>query len=300
MVKSNDSGPKRLMRGLFYSQEIMSSLGLIGLSVVSDFLKPEGGMSLARTNYTFFLIYSGICFSKITRFFATVLSELPQVKAVFGVMANFKTFLENMFGMMLCIFLVFGQFGINNFGGVVNSETPFIFEKIMGKPLPKDYHKMNFNDFPNSVVALYNIFMKNNWPTMSNMYLIEKENKNFRWFFLIFLVITTIVIMNLIIGFIVDVILSHLNKKYNKYIKIDDEMLKNIKRAETDFDSSEEEVEDEDAFVDDEKEADLETKARALAEAFNKGLEKNLQRMGMGEKKLDKKTEAQMEFMPLV
>lgn len=289
-----------MLRGLFYSQEIISSLALIGLSLTSDFLKPDGSMTLARTNYVFFLIYSGVCFSKITRIFATVLQELPQVKAVFGVMANLKTFLENLFGMMICMFLLFGQWGVNTFGGLVNSQTPFEYHNQMGVHLPKDYHKINFNDFPNSMVALYNIFTKSNWLLIANMYLVEKEDKNYRWFFLIFLVISTLVILNLIIGFIVDVILTHLNKKYSKYIKIDEEMLKQIKTEDDGYDSSEEEVEDEDVFVDDEKESDLEARAKALAAAFNKGLEKNFQALGGAGKRLDKKAEAQIEFMPII
>jgi len=289
-----------VLRGLFYSQEIISSLALIGLSLTSDILKPEGNMSLARTNYVFFLIYSGVCFSKITRIFATVLQELPQVKAVFGVMTNLQTFLQNLFGMMICMFLLFGQWGVNTFGGLVNSQTPFEYHNQMGMTLPKDYHKINFNDFPNSVVALYNIFTKSNWMNIANMYLVEKEDKNYKWFFLIFLVISTLVILNLIIGFIVDIILTHLNKKYSKYIKIDEEMLKQIKGDDDGDESSEEEVEDEDVFVDDENEADLEAKAKALATAFNKGLEKNFQALGVGEKKLDKKAEAQIEFMPII
>ena len=232
-------------------------------------------MTLARTNYVFFLIYSGVCFSKITRIFATVLHELPQVKAVFGVMANLKTFMENLFGMMICMFLVFGQWGVNTFGGLVNSQTPFEYHNQMGTSLPKDYHKINFNDFPNSIVALYNIFTKSNWMLISNMYLLEKENKTYRWYFLIFLLISSLVILNLITGFIVDIILTHLNKKYSKYIKIDEDMLKQIKADDDGGESSEEQVEDEDVFVDEEKESDLEARARALAAAFNKGLEKN-------------------------
>lgn len=201
---------------------------------------------------------------------------------------------------MICIFMVFGQFGINSYGGIVNSKTPAKYLQQIGKPLPKDYHKINFNDFPNSIVTLYNIFMKNNWQEIANMYLISTSTKNFRWFFIIFLVTTTIVILNLIIGFIVEVILTHLNKKYSKYIKIDEEMLKNIGENEEYDDSSEEEILDEDVYVDDEKEVDLEERVKALAEAFDKGLQKNLQAIGVQEKKLDKKTEEHIEMMPII
>lgn len=182
----------------------------------------------------------------------------------------------------------------------MNSKTPEVFQLKLGRPLPKDYHKINFNDFPNGIVMLYNIFLRNNWQEIQNMFLIHASSTDFRYYFISFIVVTTLVILYLIIGFIVEVILTHLNKKYTKYIKIDEEMLKHIKQNDEYDDSSEEDVNDEDVFVDDEREKDLEDKARELADAFNKGLEKNLQAIGVSEKKLDKKAEQQLEMMPLI
>ncbi len=293
-------GPKKLFQGLFYAQEIGSSVALVALSVVSDCISPAKGRTLAQTNYVFFLIYSGICFSKITRIFQTVLNELPQIKAVFSVMTNLRPFLEDLLGSMICIFLVFAQIGINSYGGIVNSNTPKTYLKEVGRPLSTDYQKINFNDYPNSIVTLYNIFLRNNWQEIMNMYLISATTKNFRYFFIAFIIITTLVVLYLIIGFIVEVILTHLNKKYTRYIKIDDEMLAQMKQEEEYDDESEDEIADEDVFVDDEHKKDLEDRARELAEAFNKGLEKNLQAMGVKEKKLDKKAVQQLERMPLI
>lgn len=293
-------GPKKLLNGLFYSLEIFSSLALIGLSVMSDCVAPERGQSLAQTNYIFFLIYSAVCFSKITRIFATVLNELPQVKAVFSVMANLKPFLSDMFGMMICIFLIFGQFGINNFGGLVNSETPDVYLQKIGSPLPKDYHRVNFNDFPNSMVTLYNGFLKANWQLIANMFLVGMPSKVMRYYFIAFIVVTSLVLLNLVIGFIVEVILTHLNKKYAKFIRIDEAMLEQIKNSEEFDDSSEENVDEEDVYVDDEKESDLEARILAVAADVNKGIQKNMKVLGVEEKRLDRKTLDQMSKMPMI
>jgi hypothetical protein len=293
-------GPRRLVKGYFYIQEISSSLALIGLSVVSDCITPIRGQTLAKTNYVFFLIYSFICFSKITRIFSTVLNELPQIKAVFSVMSNLKPFLKDLLGMEVCIFLIFAQIGINTYGGIINSNTPQIFFKATQKPLPTDFHKINFNDFPNSMVTLYNIFLKNKWMDIQNMYLISTNSRSFRYFFISFQVLATLVIMNLLIGFIVEVIMTHLNKKYSKMIKIDDKLLEKATTEDDLDDSSSEEVDEEDVYVDDEHEKDLEDRAKALADAINKGLEKNLKAMGMASKKRDKKTEAAIEMMPMI
>lgn len=285
---------------MFYSTEILSSLALIGLSFVSDFIAPEKGLSFAKTNYIFFLIYSGICFSKISRIFSRILNEMQQVKAVFGVMSNLKPFLRDLLGMLVCIFLIFGQLGINFFGGLINSQTPNVHQIKTGKALATDYQKINFNDFPNAIVTLWNLFLRNKWLETVNMYLIMMPTNRFRWFFVAFAIITNFLIMNLIVGFVVEVILTHLNKKYTKFIKIDEEMLRGIVNEEEFDDSSEESDKEEDVYVDDEKQMDLEERARLLAEAINKGLEKNLASLGLKEEKLDEKTEMHNEMMPMI
>jgi hypothetical protein len=52
---------------------------------------------------------------------------------------------------------------------------------------------MNFNDFPNTIVFMWNIFINNNWLDMSYMALLKfKVTKaNFaKWYFVLFLVFT--------------------------------------------------------------------------------------------------------------
>lgn len=294
-------GPRKLISS-FYTLEIFTSIALVGLSIVSDFMSPEKGQSLAQTHYNFFLLYSFICFAKINRIFNTVLQELPQIKAVFGVMRNLKPFLKDMIGMIICMFLLYGQIGVQYYGGMINSSTPEKFKEILGENLPVDYHKINFNDFPNAMVSLYNLLLNNNWLTVANMYLINTDSSLFRYYFISFIMMVNLLIMNLIIGFIVEVILFHLNKKYAKNVRITDIVDDHVKKLQDEFDdSSEEDAEEEDVYVDDEKETDLEEKARMLAEAFNKGLEKNLKYIGQEEEgKKSSKEEQQIEMMPMV
>lgn len=303
MVVEDNPGPKRLINGWFYSQEIITSLCLIGFSWLADCIAPVDGQPLAKTNYVIFLVYSGICFSKITRIFNVVLNELPQIKAVFSVLSNLRPFLRDLFGMVICIFLIFGQMGINNYGGLVNSNTPNLFKSVTGSYLPKDYHKVNFNDFPNSVVSLYGIFLKNRWLDITNIYFASDQanKKNFRFFFISFQLVLNLLIFNLVIGFIVEVILSHLNKKYGKYIKIDTAILNaNQGDDEDDDESSIEEEMDEDVFVDDQKDKDLEAQAALLADKLQKGIDKNLRVVTGEKKKVDRKTEIQAEMTPIL
>jgi len=62
---------------------------------------------------------------------------------------------------------------------------------------------MNFNDFPNTVVFMWNIFINNNWLDMAYMALLkfDKSKANFaKWYFVLFLVFTQFLVLNIIIG----------------------------------------------------------------------------------------------------
>lgn len=89
------------------------------------------------------------------------------------------------------------------FGGNINSKTPELFLKIKNKPLANNYQEMNFNDFPNTIVFMWNIFINNNWLDMSYMALLKfpKSKANFaKWYFVLFLVFTQFLVLNIIIG----------------------------------------------------------------------------------------------------
>lgn len=287
------------MRGMFYTHEVLTSIALIAFSWLTDCLAPVDGQPLAKTNYILFLVYSGICFSKIARIFKTILNELSQIKAVLGLLGNLKPFLRDLFGMGMCIFLIFGQIGINNYGGLISSKTPSLYFSKTGKELSKDYHKVNFNDFPNSIVSLYGVFLKSNWLEIANMYLTSSTNNNMRFYFISFQLLLNMLIFNLIVGFIVEVILAHLSKKYGRYIKIDEAILSQKTEGESDDSSVEEEV-DEDIFVDDEKDNDIEAQAAKIAAELQQGIEKNLKVVTGQKKKVDRKTEMQSEMTPIL
>lgn len=87
------------------------------------------------------------------------------------------------------------------------------------------------------------------------------------------------------LGFIIEVILSHLNKKYVSYYTLSDEAINAIKNKDEYEDTSSSEEEDENIFVDDEAEFDLEARLRRIFDEVNKGLASNLRTFGMDEGK---------------
>lgn len=79
------------------------------------------------------------------------------------------------------------------FGGNINSATPAQFMNIKKHPLALNYQQMNFNDYPNTIVFMWNIFINNNWLDMSYMALLKfpVRKANFaKWYFVLFLVFT--------------------------------------------------------------------------------------------------------------
>lgn len=261
---------------------------------------PVKGKTFEETNYTFFVLYTFFCFSKIGRVFNQILKELEQFKAIFNVISSLRPFLSNLFYVLINIFLIFGQLGINFFGGKINSKTPAAFEAVMKRKLPLNYEFQNFNDFPNACVYLWNIFINNNWLDMSYMAIIQDDQRAYRWFFIVFILTTQFFIFNVITGFIIDIILSHLGNKYKSTYNISEEAIEAINEGDDYVDTSDSEESDENIFVDDEAEADLETKIRNMVDDMNKGLASNMKTFGMADKELEEDAGNRAEAVPLI
>ncbi len=72
-----------------------------------------------------------------------------------------------------------------------------------------------------------------------------------------------------------------MNKKYVAYYNVSDEAINAIKNKDEYEDTSSSEEDDENAFVDDEAEFDLEARLRRIFNEVNKGLAANLRTFGM-------------------
>jgi hypothetical protein len=75
--------------------------------------------------------------------------------------------------------------------------------------------------------------------------------------------------------------LSHLNKKYIAYYIISDEAINAIKDRDEYEDTSSSEEADENIYVDEEAEFDLEARLRRIFDEVNKGLASNLRTFGL-------------------
>ena len=71
--------------------------------------------------------------------------------------------------------------------------------------IPALYYLMNFNDFGAGMVTLFHIMVVNNWFVTCNMYC-EVMGANWpRIFFIVFWIVTVLIMLNLVISFILEI-----------------------------------------------------------------------------------------------
>ena len=65
------------------------------------------------------------------------------------------------------------------------------------------YYNLNYDGFPNAIASLYVVMIQNNWNVAADGP-IQVTNGNFRWFFVIFTVSVAFVMINVLVGAIID------------------------------------------------------------------------------------------------
>lgn len=215
-------GSKKLMKWL-YKIEIGTTVTIIIMGFCLSFYGSKSAgtendedfveKSLEKNNAVFFGVYAAFCLAKINRLFFTVIRRLPQVKCVINVFVNMRPFVGNLISMIGITFLIFGQIGIHLFGGKINSETPNVYTTVGTGSFGTKYEHQTFNDFPNAFVMMWDLFVNNCWPTMTYQSIVQDDSPLCIAYFICFIVIGIIVILNVVVGFIIDVILAYLQQK---------------------------------------------------------------------------------------
>ena len=143
--------------------------------------------------------------------------------------------------MLTIICFFFATIGINMFGGRVSNKTPMVYQQKTGLTLGTNYHYINFNDVPSSILALYINVTNNNWSYFANMFILSDDDDilNYRWFFVIFQCVTNLFVMTILVGFIIDNILQQFELVVEQKAKQDnvqplESVLGNVYQAEKD------------------------------------------------------------------
>jgi hypothetical protein len=157
-----------------------------------------------------FNIYAFSCLIRISRIFCEVLLGWSQIRAVVNSVMSMRPILFGLVNMLIVVFVMFGQVGIHLFGGKINSNTPQEYAQVSGGTLGESYSKLSFNDFPNAIIMLWALLVNNCWPNLTIMAVSHDDNPWCMIYFVCFIIITCVVILNIVIGFVIDVILAYL------------------------------------------------------------------------------------------
>jgi len=65
------------------------------------------------------------------------------------------------------------------------------------------YYNLNYNGYPQAIASLYAVMIMNNWNVNANGP-IEITSRSTRWFFLVYLIVVAYVMMNILVGAIID------------------------------------------------------------------------------------------------
>lgn len=128
--------------------------------------------------------------------------NLLSKKAEFRIISKTFTHLipafSNLLAILTTLFYLFGEAGIELFGGKIYSENSIAFENI-----PRYYEYANFNDFPSALLTLFILAVVNNWNVICLMYT-NVMGPWSRLFFVSFYILAVLTTMNLIIAFIIE------------------------------------------------------------------------------------------------
>ena len=104
------------------------------------------------------------------------------------------------FFFIYLMFYEFAYFSQVFFGGVVTFDA---YKKLN---MPAFYYLMNFNDYPSSLVVLFQQLVVNNWWVVVNMFteLCDGYTHLIRLFFVAFWIINVLILMNIMISIVLD------------------------------------------------------------------------------------------------
>eukprot|EP01118_Nematostelium_gracile_P013714 TRINITY_DN5210_c0_g1_i1.p1 TRINITY_DN5210_c0_g1~~TRINITY_DN5210_c0_g1_i1.p1 ORF type:complete len:194 (-),score=20.37 TRINITY_DN5210_c0_g1_i1:77-658(-) len=104
---------------------------------------------------------------------------------------------------LLPAFACFGliQLSVFYFYSILGME---VFYNRSANPIVPTYSIINFNTFPNSMVALYCLMTVNNWNSFMDGAVITTGSKWTRLYYMSFYLVTVVIILNVIVAFIIE------------------------------------------------------------------------------------------------
>lgn len=129
-----------------------------------------------------------------------ILRKIKEINFLFRTLAELVPSFSNLLGIVVVTFYIFGMLGVALFGGLVYADNESIFSSTL---IPPNYVYVNFNDFPNGCVVLFELMIVNNWWVITEVFTLATNNY-YRWFFIAFFVVAPFIVMNILISFVIE------------------------------------------------------------------------------------------------
>ncbi|XP_039160670.1 two pore calcium channel protein 1 [Eucalyptus grandis] len=136
---------------------------------------------------------------------------LMHVKRYRAFVATFLTLLPSLMpylGIIFCVMCIYCSLAEQIFGGMVNAGNSKLEETDLAAD---DYLLLNFNDYPNGMVTLFNLLVLNNWQEWMQSY---KELTGTSWtliYFISFYLITVLLLLNLVVAFVLEAFFTEMD-----------------------------------------------------------------------------------------
>jgi len=161
-------------------------------------------------SYGLYLCWAFASFLKFPRMHL-IMMEYANYKVIVKTCVHIIPLITDLINMYIIVILFYATLGLTMFGGVINTGFPAQFESIAGEELDAAEVRLNFNDISNSIVYLiimnvsyYNTGIQKGLAAATVVN--DSGLKMFftRVYFYSFLLITELIIINIIIGFVIE------------------------------------------------------------------------------------------------
>ena len=141
------------------------------------------------------------------------LRVIREIRIVLDVLINSAKFLIDVIGMMGIVVLLFSSAGITIFGGAQNSKVWPTFESIVKDEPQEGMQYINFNDYLNAITLLW-VVLLSGWQDVLRYLCFSMPNRSMihNYYFVAFFLIANLMLMNVLIGFIIDNIVAYLSE----------------------------------------------------------------------------------------
>lgn len=217
---------------IFYMIELLLLIFVLGIYNVFTketlALRAEAGFQIATLTYlgSWREMFEGGADPELRRAFldlvqVLILVRLLRITKFLDELEQWEFFVRSIkvmqgpfFNLCLSVYSVFFFYtliGMDLFGGKINCQLFVDIDRINGEDseISPDYMWLNFNDYASGLITLFSMMLFNNWQFIWQQFnfAVESDLKT-NSFFLSFIILSSYIIMNILMAFVIDVYTS--------------------------------------------------------------------------------------------